>query len=108
MSEDEESYQVVTANLLRGGEIVYMTLDGDKVGWSKKIHDANVFEESRGEDMLALASADEAANIVISAYRIEITGAYEPLSERERIRAKGPTVAYGEDAIAANKTGYSI
>lgn len=108
MSEDEESFQVITANLLRGGEIVYMTLDGGQAGWSAKIHDANVFEESQGEEMDALAKADEEANLVISAYRIEITGAYEPLSERERIRAKGPTVAYGEDAIAANKTGYSI
>jgi len=108
MSEDEGSYQVVTANLLRGGEIVYMTLDAGRAGWSAKIHYAHVFEEGWGQEMLALAKADEDDNIIVSAYLIEVTGASEPLSERERIRAKGPTIAFGEDAIAANKTGYSI
>lgn len=108
MSEEEESYQVVTANFLRGGEIVYLTWDGDKAGWSEKIRDAHVFEESRAEEMLVLANEEVDANVVISAYTIEITGAFEPLSQRERIRAQGPTVAFGEDAIAANKTGYSI
>jgi len=108
MSEDEEAYQIITANMLRGGEIVYLTLKDDQAGWSQEIRDAYVFEEAHGEEMLRLAGKDEKANLVISAYAMEITGAFEPLSERERIRAKGPTVAYGEDAIAANKTGYSI
>lgn len=108
MSDENDSFQIITANLLGSGGIVYMTLDGGKAGWSDTISEAHIFESSEADAMTALAEGDVTANTVIGAYPIEIAGNREPLSARERIRAKGPSVAYGDDAVAANKSGYQI
>ncbi len=108
MSDEYDSFQIITANLLESGSIVYMTLDGGQVGWNAAISGAHIFESEQSKEMVALAEADVAANLVISVYPIEIAGNREPLSARERIRAKGPSVAYGDDAVAANKSGYQI
>lgn len=108
MSDEDDGFQIITANLLGSGGIVYMTLDGGKAGWSDAISEAYIFESDRAEEIMALAETDVSANVVMGAYPMEIAGNREPLSARERIRAKGPSVAYGDDAVAANKSGYQI
>lgn len=108
MSDENDSFQIITANLLGSGGIVYMTLDGGQSGWSESISDAHIFEADQTDEMLAFTESEAAASVVVGAYPIEITGNREPLSARERIRAKGPSVAYGDDAVAANKSGYDI
>jgi hypothetical protein len=85
--------EIVTANRLNDGLVVY--LDGAG-GWSERIAEARVAQG--GEDaaaLLALAEEPEHAVRVVGPYLMEVAldGAVpRPTSNRERIRALGPTV----------------
>ncbi len=87
---------VVTANRLGDGAVVYRTADG---GWSVRLEDAeDVAREAEAEELVAKTAADVAACRVVEPYAlaVERTGTgLRPLSQRERIRARGPTVPYG-------------
>tara|TARA_Y100000588_G_scaffold303333_1_gene325828 strand:- start:445 stop:705 length:261 start_codon:yes stop_codon:yes gene_type:complete len=85
------SGKVATANLLRGGEIVYFTVSGE---WSKDLQQARIAPDD-GALLLEEASRGEEDQIVVSLYLIEVEesgGHLSVLSQRERIRAAGPTV----------------
>lgn len=86
--------QVVTANALRSGSVVFRTIRGD---WSPDIADAVVAETSEaGEALLAAAMRDVAADVVVEAYLVDVErqeNGPRPLLLRERIRAlRGPTI----------------
>jgi len=85
--------QVVTANRLNEGVIVYLTRSGE---WSRSIGQSLVADTEReAEDALAKANEDVRACRIIGPYLIEVAlegGAIRPLSQRELIRAQGPTV----------------
>lgn len=86
--------QVATANALTSGSVVFRTADGD---WSVDIADAIVAESTEaGDDLLAGAANDVAADLIVEPYLIDIDrvdGALRPLLLRERIRAlRGPTI----------------
>ncbi len=85
--------QIVTANRLDDGSVVY--LDG-KGGWAGRIDDSSRAESPEETDVLmALANQAVADCVVIGPYLIDIAdedGAVRPLHYREAIRAKGPTV----------------
>ena len=87
---------VVTANRLRDGAVVYRTADG---GWSARLGDAeDLADEVAGEEQLAETVADVAACRVVEPYAMAVErrpGGLSPLSQRERIRASGPSVPYG-------------
>jgi hypothetical protein len=83
--------QVVTANRLTDGEVVWLGADG----WTEIFGEAAV-----GDSPAALARleerarADEEARLVLGSYAfpVEVTAeGPQPLSARERIRAAGPT-----------------
>ncbi len=84
--------KVMTANRLRDGAIVYL---GAK-GWSEKIADALIAETPEQEAPLnAIAQSDVKDRIVVGAYLAQArkgAGGPEPLSQREYIRATGPSV----------------
>ena len=83
--------KVATANLLRGGEIVYFTPSGD---WSENLQDAQIVYDD-GSSLLQTASKGELQQIVIALYLIDVDKSDDQLSvlnQRERIRATGPTV----------------
>ncbi len=83
--------KVATANYLRGGEIVYFTDSGD---WSLNLEDALVAFDDWAE-LLNSASIGEKEQLVISLYLIDVEdtkGGLIVLSQREKIRAMGPTV----------------
>ena len=106
MSEaDLETFQVVTANRLGSGAIVYLNKD---TGWVPSIGEATVASEDKIDALMKKAEADVAANVVVEAYPIEITGNHEPLSARERIRAQGPSIRYGDDAVPMNNSDFEI
>ena len=106
MSDDgEDTFQVVTANRLSDGSIVYLN---ESLGWQASIRDATVAAGDEVKKLLARAEGDEAANHVVDAYAIEITGAHEPTSARERIRARGPSIRYGDDAVPTNSSDFEI
>ncbi len=102
---DLEVYRVVTANRLRDGIIVYFNSDG---GWTADIHAATVASGTEADALVAAAEQDAAANLVVGVYAIEITGDHQPLSARERIRAEGPSIRYGDDALPANNSDFEI
>ncbi len=108
MTESEQIYQVVTANRLRDGTIVYMTKDGSRTGWSDHISYAYVADESEIADLVAQAESDMTNNVVVGAYAIEIAGNKEPITARERIRATGPSTRYGDDAVPFNSSDFEI
>ncbi|MFC0282917.1 DUF2849 domain-containing protein [Camelimonas abortus] len=86
--------QVVTANALTSGLVVFRTAAG---GWSTDIADAATADTPEAAAALLEASArDVAADIVVEPYLIDVEladGAPRPLLLRERIRAqRGPTI----------------
>lgn len=88
---------VISANRLTDGAVVYRTAAG---GWTPEIGAAARLEAD-DDDALARARADEAVNLVVDVVRVETradTSGLHAVTLRERIRATGPTVAYGHAA----------
>jgi|APTNR8051073442_1049403.scaffolds.fasta_scaffold00410_7 hypothetical protein len=82
--------QVLTANRLSDGAVVFLDAEGR---WSERIAAARVAEKA---DAQALTNAGEAtAAEVVAPYLIDVTLEAEgprPLRYRERIRAFGPSI----------------
>jgi hypothetical protein len=85
--------QVITANRLRDGAVVFMGPDST---WVDRINAAKVFASSEDAATgLAASKKDEDENLVLDIYAIDVTeknGAVIPVRLREAIRAVGPTV----------------
>ncbi|WP_310488237.1 DUF2849 domain-containing protein [Chamaesiphon sp. VAR_69_metabat_338] len=88
-----EKGQVMTANRLRDGEVVFLTRAGE---WALAIDNAVLAQEPQAVAALeARAKTDEKANAVTGAYLFDaerIEGMIRASHIRERIRAQGPTV----------------
>src|SRR5258706_11180231 len=84
--------KIMTANRLRDGTIVYL---GAK-GWSEKFADALIAETPEDEARLnTIAASDVKDRVVVGAYLAQAKkgdGGPQPLSQREHIRATGPSV----------------
>lgn len=84
--------QLVTANDLKTGDVVYLT---QAAGWSRRIADASIVPNAEaGAALLAVAEAQAKMNIVVAPYLIPVDTAVSPprpVQFRERIRAEGPT-----------------
>ncbi|MGD1877424.1 MAG: DUF2849 domain-containing protein [Kiloniellaceae bacterium] len=93
MSRKPANLQVITANRLREGDVVYLTEAGH---WSTYLNESRVgADKAVIEEMLAQAQAAVAARQVVSVYAmevVEVDGILQPLSTREIIRAAGPSV----------------
>ncbi len=85
--------QVVTANRLGDGLVVYLTGDD---GWSEDLQDAAVADDDQASAALqARGDAGEAAQLVVEPYLIDVVdvdGDTMPARYRELIRAAGPSV----------------
>ena len=86
--------QMITANRLRDGEVVWW-----KAGhWVDRIEQGSVYEDPKAADA-ALAEAQRFVTdrVVVNPYLFEVRvtdGRIKPASEREIIRAAGPTVRH--------------
>ncbi len=85
--------KVVTANRLGDGEVVYLAAAG---GWSAWLEDAEPAETPDGEAAL-LSHAQNAVEtrLVVGPYAMAVSrehGRLRPTSQREVIRARGPSV----------------
>jgi len=86
--------RVMTANCLLDGVVVYRTADGR---WTPHLDQAHVVTAQAAQDaLLATCRDDEAACLVVGLDVIEVeadpaTGP-RPISQRETIRATGPTI----------------
>ncbi len=88
------SAQMVTANRLQDGLVVYLTQTGD---WASQFADGAVLSDQSVADA-AVAAAEQAVKdrVVVGPYLIDVLiegDAVKPTSTRERIRAdRGPTI----------------
>jgi hypothetical protein len=85
--------RIVTANRLTDGAVVYLTPDGS---WSLRIeHAAFIMDEADEKRLLAAADEDVRNRRIVGPYAMDVAHTAEgvrALSERERIRAAGPSV----------------
>ncbi|MFN4143171.1 DUF2849 domain-containing protein [Aestuariivirga sp.] len=88
-----EKGQLVTANRLRDGTVVFMTRSGD---WSEAIDEAVLALEPEAAAALeARAREDEKRTLVTGTYLVDaerLGGRVRATHIRERMRALGPTV----------------
>ncbi|MDF1794045.1 MAG: DUF2849 domain-containing protein [Thalassobaculaceae bacterium] len=98
-----EAPKAMTANRLSDGAVVYLTLAHT---WSDRFEDAHASAEPAelaGFEATALEAVR--ARVVVGTYlfavAIEVDGRLTPLSQRERIRAAGPTV--GTDLVPSTQ-----
>jgi sulfite reductase (NADPH) hemoprotein beta-component len=86
------SAQILTANRLADGDVVYLTADG---GWSTSVDAARIADGKEAAAALEAIGAKGAADqVVVAPYLIEVgedAGHVVPLRFRERIRAYGPS-----------------
>ncbi|MEG9861717.1 MAG: DUF2849 domain-containing protein [Parvularculales bacterium] len=84
--------QMVTANRLRDGEVVYLTSEGT---WTEVLEEGAVSKgRDEGEALLARAMPSVEAREVVEPYLfavVEQNGCFVPVSVREQIRMAGPT-----------------
>lgn len=97
-------YKVLTANRLGDGIAVWLNASGE---WTTALQDALVARHAEAEASLeAIGKRDFAANKILDVNLVdveEVGEAIRPVRLRERIRAEGPTVGYGENAFAATR-----
>lgn len=97
-------FHAVTANRLLDGEPVYLTAAHD---WSEQVSDAAIADgKNEGEALMAVAARAIADRLVVGAYLFTVDaadGVAVPVSVREQIRARGPTVRpdLGKQSAAA-------
>jgi hypothetical protein len=88
-----EKGQVMTANRLRDGDVVFLTRSGT---WDLAIDNAVLAQEPQAVAALeARAKADEKATLVTGSYLFEaprVDGKIKASHIRERIRTLGPSV----------------
>ena len=85
--------QVVSANRLTDGLVVYLTTGSS---WSEQLVDGHIAaDDAAAERLLAVAKQAEEDRVVIDPYLIgvaEFDGVLRPKKYREYIRAMGPSV----------------
>jgi len=88
-----KAFQLVTANRLCDGEVVYLA-SGDR--WTTELADGHrLVEKAEAEAALVASARFVAERVVVNPYLIEVSEAgtgLKPLRMREVIRAAGPTV----------------
>lgn len=93
--------KAVTANRLSDGIVVFLA---EKGRWSQSLSDARLIAEGADlDDALAYGKAQQQARIIVDSYAIDVDvvdGKPRAARLRERIRAQGPTVPYGEAEMA--------
>ncbi len=99
--EKTVALQMVTANRIGDGTVVYLTRVG---GWSERIADGEVSRsDEERDDLMAVAQATAEIPAVVEPYVIDVVedgGVVRPVRYREAIRAQGPTIhpAFGQQA----------
>lgn len=92
-----EKKQLVSAQLLIEGDIVYFTGSG----WSHAFIDAALYDKAEIAAAEARATEDVANNLVVGIEIVDVTienGVLKPVRTREAVRAIGPTVRTEEGA----------
>jgi hypothetical protein len=83
--------QVLTANRLRAGEVVYWNT---AKGWVTHLPDAEILTDDKAEEVLNRAAEWIQKREIVAPYLFEVrvkNGAVVPVRQREAIRAAGPS-----------------
>lgn len=92
MAHQNNGPQMLTANRLRDGDVLYRKGDG----WVLFLEQGDVYPDQTSADAaLAAATAELGRNEFVAPYLFEVRekdGKIVPVKEREIIRAAGPTV----------------
>ena len=84
--------QVLTANRLIGGDVVYAGPDG----WTEAFSKAEIFQaQDAASGRLEAAESDIRSGLIVEPYLFDVEETPEgvrPVSVRETIRARGPSV----------------
>ncbi len=93
MATPKGTHFVVSANLVQSGAPAWRRRDGS---WSTDLQDAHPAAiEAERDAMLAEAAREEKVVCDPYAFPVRLAGTtIDPLTAREEIRAKGPTVGY--------------
>jgi len=86
---------IITANHLKEGLNVYFSQHDGKNQWVHDFSAASIFETDGLEEALRQAKEDMVNNIIVDCYDFEVDTNGQPLNMREKIRANGPSRAYG-------------
>ena len=85
--------KVLTANILIDGNVVYLAAGG---AWTARLPEARFLtDESEQTRLMRIAEQDVERRIIVDPYLMDAEGGTdgpEPVSQRERIRAAGPTI----------------
>jgi hypothetical protein len=85
--------KVLTANMLTDGIVVYLAAGG---AWTEQLPEARFLtDESEQTRLLHIAEQDVERRIIVDPYLMDAANGAdgpEPVSQRERIRATGPTI----------------
>lgn len=93
--------QIVTANRLIDGRVVFRDADGR---WVDDFAAAVVLDKAAAGAAVAAAAADVAARTIVEPYAVDVVaidGGVTPEAQREKIRVSGPTS--GSEALAARR-----
>ncbi len=92
MAHQNQGSQMLTANRLRDGDVLYRKGSG----WVLALAQGDVYADQASADAaLAAALAETLRNEFVAPYLFEVRvtdGVIKPVKEREIIRAAGPTV----------------
>jgi hypothetical protein len=92
MARENQGSQMLTANRLRDGDVLYRKGNG----WVLLLADGEIYPDQASADAaLAAATAELVRNEFVAPYLFEVReagGKIMPVKEREIIRAAGPTV----------------
>jgi hypothetical protein len=93
MSKSSGHVQVLTANRLGDGAVVFLNFDGDWVATLAGVVVARSPDEARG--LAARGIFDAGRNLVVDPYLVEMreaAGTLLPIRQRERVRLDGPSI----------------
>src|SRR3954467_1616572 len=88
------NFRAITGNRLRDGAVVFYNNDA---GWVERLNDASLYEDkATAETILAAAKAQaEKERLAVDVYAFEVQvedGKRVPVTSRQAIRSRGPTV----------------
>lgn len=84
--------QIITANDLKTGLVVYLAADGD---WTTALRESRVLADAAEAGTVLARAETTAVRQVVAPYLIDVVhedGALRPARFRETIRAEGPTI----------------
>lgn len=89
------SFNIISANHLRTGLNVYFRQEGETGEWLTQSDKATVYTDETISAAFEMAQKAMDENLVVDCIIVPVDENHAPLTTREKIRAKGPSIPYG-------------